>query len=85
MDFLYKIVTENSRPRSACIYNGSVVLTLTFAQVNQKILDVYIGNRFEVSQTRRFYFDKSKYWQHVAGIYNPDVTRRFDLSHLPPS
>ena len=32
-----------------------------------------------------FYFDKSKYWHHVAGIYNPDVTRRFDLSHLPPS
>ena len=27
---------------------------------------------------------RSKYWQHVAGIYNLDVTRRFDLSHLPP-
>ena len=27
---------------------------------------------------------RSKYWQHVDGFYNPDVTRRFDLSHLPP-
>ena len=35
-----------------------------------------------------FYFDKSearsKYWQHVSIFYNLDVTRRFDLSHLPP-
>ena len=35
-----------------------------------------------------FYFDKSearsKYWQHVSKFYNLDVTRRFDLSHLPP-
>ena len=27
---------------------------------------------------------RSKYWQHGYKIYNLDVTRRFDLSHLPP-
>ena len=27
---------------------------------------------------------RSKYWQHVCKICNLDVTRRFDLSHLPP-
>ena len=27
---------------------------------------------------------RSKYWQHVCKIYNLDVTRRFDVSHLPP-
>ena len=37
--------------------------------------------RFLLRQERS---SRSKYWQHVDGFYNPDVTRRFDLSHLPP-
>ena len=61
------------------------MLKLVKYNSKENISNVSVDNVSVVSfLLRQERSSRSKYWQHVDGIYNPDVTRRFDLSHLPP-
>ena len=85
---VYNSVTEEIRTAMSIHFKwlkGEIPATFITCILTNTTNNMHSVSRRLTDLWSDFYFDKSKYWQHVAGIYNPDVTRRFDLSHLPPS